>query len=421
MVTIARMAAAPAANNNQPLSINTSTPLTLEAAILIAWTDNPNLKAAAANVEAAVGRAWQLGRWSNPELGLAIEEWPVSTGGAFSDAKQTIGISQQLPWPGKKRHDRALGQAGLRRSQSELALLKTEVTRDVKAAFYRVLAAQASIEAGEELLRIAQSSADAARKRVESGATPYQEELRAEIQLAQARNEVADLRLEAAAARHSLFTLLGRPDLSGIAVAGSLSNANEESWLELDPEQWQERHPSFIAAAARLHQAEAAARRARLEAYPDITAGVDGGRLGETDASIVEFALSIPLPVLDSSKGRKAEAAADVVSARAEIEAVGQALHREWNKAMHRYRTAGEQVASYRDQVLPKSREALRLVQTGFEEGKFGFIDLIDIQRTFAESQLAYQQKLLNLNVARAELEALTQPCPVAAPARTKD
>ena len=57
--------------------------------------------------------------------------------------------------------------------------------------------------------------------------------------------------------------------------------------------------------------------------------------------------------------------------------------------------------------ILPKANEALRLVQTGFEQGKFGFIDLLDTQRTTAEVRLTYQQKLLELNVAQAELEAL--------------
>ena len=70
-------------------------------------------------------------------------------------------------------------------------------------------------------------------------------------------------------------------------------------------------------------------------------------------------------------------------------------------------RTAAEQVANYRERILPKANEALRLVQRGFEEGKFGFIDLLDTQRTAAEVRLAYQQKLLELNVAQADIEAL--------------
>ena len=74
-------------------------------------------------------------------------------------------------------------------------------------------------------------------------------------------------------------------------------------------------------------------------------------------------------------------------------------------RASKRYRTAAEQVANYRERILPKATEALRLVQTGFEQGKFNFIDLVDTQRTTAEARLAYQQKLLELNIAQAELE----------------
>jgi len=386
----------------------------LDDAIRIALVENPTLKAAVGGVDAASGQAWQLGRWSNPSLDLAVEEWPVSSGGSFSDSKQIIGVTQQLPWPGKKKYDRALGKANVRSSQSSLALRRTEVTRDVKAAFHRVLASETSVTVGEELLRIAQSSADATRKRVDSGAASYPEQLRAEIQLQKAQSDVADLHLEVTAARQSLFGLLGRPDLADSRLTGSLSKSIELQLIETPMEQWQDRHPSHAAAEAALRRATLALRRARLEPYPDITAGVAGGRLGETDESIVEFGFSIPLPILDSSKGHKAEAAAQLSVAEAELQAVRQALQREWIRCTHRYQTAADQVAAYQTQILPKASEALRLVQTGFEEGKFGFMDLLDVQRTFAESQLAYQTKLLELNIAQAELEALAHPCPVA-------
>jgi cobalt-zinc-cadmium efflux system outer membrane protein len=85
-------------------------------------------------------------------------------------------------------------------------------------------------------------------------------------------------------------------------------------------------------------------------------------------------------------------------------------LQREWANARKRYQTAAEQVANYRERILPKAGEALRLVQTGFEQGKFNFIDLVDTQRMTAEARLAYQGKLLELNIAQAELEALLHP-----------
>jgi cobalt-zinc-cadmium efflux system outer membrane protein len=135
--------------------------------------------------------------------------------------------------------------------------------------------------------------------------------------------------------------------------------------------------------------------------------GVSGGRIGETGQSIIQLGFSMPLPIIDRSKGKKQEAQANARIAEADQMAVEQRLLRDWGTASKQFRTAVEQVTRYRERILPKANEALRLVQTGFEQGKFGFIDLLDTQRTTAEVRLAYQQKLLELNVARAELEAL--------------
>jgi cobalt-zinc-cadmium efflux system outer membrane protein len=122
--------------------------------------------------------------------------------------------------------------------------------------------------------------------------------------------------------------------------------------------------------------------------------------------------LTVPVPVIDRSKGRKQEAIANVSVAESELAAVEQRLLRDWGMASQRLRTAMEQVATYRDRILPKANEALHLVQRGFEEGKFGFIDLLDTQRTAAEARLAYQTKLLELNIAQADIEALLAHVP---------
>src|SRR5690242_6466656 len=60
--------------------------LSLQEAVRIALQSNPELRGLGARVQAAAGRAYQAGRWTNPELGLNAEEWPVSNGHGFSDA-----------------------------------------------------------------------------------------------------------------------------------------------------------------------------------------------------------------------------------------------------------------------------------------------------------------------------------------------
>ncbi|MCX6887032.1 MAG: TolC family protein [Verrucomicrobia bacterium] len=382
--------------------------LTLESAIQLALEGNPELRGAAARVDAAAGRAHQSKLWSNPELTLSAEDWVVKRGDGFSDSKQMAGLGQTIPFPGKKRLDRQIGVSGVRLSEAALSLRRVELIRDVKVAFCQVLAAERLLGVAGELVKVSESSAATARKRVAAGAAADQEQLRAEIPLEQARTELSSFEREAAAARQTLALLLGRPDLSEVPVSGALLETADLALLARDPAEWLPTHPALVEVETGRSRAELELRRAQLEPYPDVRVDVAGGRIGESGESIVQLGLSVPLPIIDRAKGKKQEARANVRIAEAERAAVEQRLLRDWGTVSRRYRTAAEQVASYRERILPKATEALRLVRTGFEQGKFGFIDLLDTQRTTAEVRLAYQHRLLELNIARAELEALT-------------
>jgi outer membrane protein, heavy metal efflux system len=381
--------------------------LTLSRAIRLALANNPELRASTARVDAAAGRAYQAKLWANPELELSAEDWPVAGGGGFADAKQTVGVSQTVPFPGKKKLDRQLGVSGVRLTESELWRRRVELVREVKTAFYRVLVADGLVAVEGELVAVAESSALAARQRVAAGAAADQEQLRAEIPLEQAKTELAGFQRELVTARQTLAMLLGRPELSGTPLSGTLQETVNPALLDQPPENWLDRHPMAVIARTSRDRAELELRRARLEPYPDMKVGVAGGRIGETDQSILQLGFSFPLPIIDRAKGKKQEAQANVSVADAELTSVEQRLWWDWGTASQRLRTAAEQVSNYRERILPKANDALRLVRTGFEQGKFGFIDLLDTQRTTAEVRLAYQQKLLELNVARADLEAL--------------
>jgi len=380
----------------------------LEGAVRLALENNPELCASRGRIDAATGRADQAKLWTNPELELSTEDGPVDSGRVISGAKQTIGVAQTIPFPGKKKLDGQIGVSNIRFSEAELSLRRVELVRDVKSGFYQVLAAERLVAVASELVKVAESSAATARKRVAAGAAADQEQLRAEIPLEQARTELSGSQRELTTARQNLALLLGRPDLADAPVAGELAETADLTLLERGLETWLTNHPSVLAARTSRNRAELEIRRARLEPYPDVRLGVAGGREAVPDReSVVEFRLSLPLPIIDRARGKKQEAQANARIAEADLEAVEQRLLREWGVASTRLRTAVEQATNYRERILPKANEALWLVQTGFEQGNFVFIDLLDTQRTTAEARLAYQRKLLELNIAQAELESL--------------
>lgn len=376
--------------------------LTLPEAIRLALEKNPVLRATSGKTEAAAGQVEQAGRWSNPELQLSVEDWPLR-GAGWSSSKRLAGVSQTLPFPGKKKLEREMGAAGVKLSQAELALRRVETVRDVKAAFYQVLAAEGLVKVGGDLVKTAENLAAAVDKRVDAGAAPEPEKLRMAIPLEKARMDLADFQRNLVVARKTLATLLGCADLGGLTVTGTLAVSGDLACLEKLPEG----HPSRVAAQVNVTRAELALRRARLEVYPDVTVGMGAGREAITNNSIGEIRFGVPLPLFDTSSGKRREARANLAVAEAESASVSLRLSREWSLAAGRVRLASEQARVCRERILPLANEAFHRVQTGYDEGKFPLMDVLETRRTAAEARLAYQQKLLELNIAQAELEAL--------------
>ena len=97
---------------NTPLKRAVTNRLTLDDAIRLALQDNPALRSAIGKVEAAGGRAAPAGLGTNPALKLSAADWPMSDGRGFSEAKQTVGVTPTLPFPGKKSLAAKIGGEG---------------------------------------------------------------------------------------------------------------------------------------------------------------------------------------------------------------------------------------------------------------------------------------------------------------------
>jgi cobalt-zinc-cadmium efflux system outer membrane protein len=380
--------------------------LDLPAALTEAAANNPELRAARARVEAATGRTIQSRLWPNPSLEFSAEDVPVNRGG-FSQSKNLAGVAQTVPFPGKKSLDAQIGAKETTAAEWDYLGRELELARDVKVAFCRALAAQKKLEVSAALADTARSTAAAVRKRVELGAAPEQEQLRAEIEQERAVVELTAVQREQVEAQKSLAPLLGRrPENVGV-LAGELNEQAQRPGLDQARDQMLARHPSIHALLANRERAELELRRAKLDPLPDTTFGIAAGRDTGADATLMEFRVSLPLPLFDRSQGRQREARAQADIARNDLSATELRLTRNLAVLDERLRAAGRQVESYRTRILPKAEGALRLVRTGYEAGKFGLLDILDTQRTATEVRFAYYDKLLELNIAQAEMEAL--------------
>lgn len=383
--------------------------LDLHEAIRIAKAYNPHLRAARANIEASEGERIDAGLWDNPEFEVQSEEIPLDSVG-FSAAKNTVGLAQTFPFPGKKSLDRKAADLGIQQRRNEYEAKELEVIRDVTTAFYRVLASQRSMEILEELSSLSQSLATSAEKRLKAGEAPAQELLRAQIEWQRATTALERSSGELDEARQRLAAIIGRRDLKHAALSEDQSAERDDALFGHQHHDALQHHPLMRQAQLAVREAEAIHDRAKKEPLPDVTVGAAfGSRESESEGrdNLAELSISFPLPLIDRGQGQKRTSKGKLEAALAQLEATEQELIEQLGSATTRFLTAAKRVGAYRDGMLPNVDKALSLMQRGFQEGKFSFIDVLDTQRTAAETRLDYQEALFELNAAEATLDSL--------------
>jgi cobalt-zinc-cadmium efflux system outer membrane protein len=59
--------------------------------------------------------------------------------------------------------------------------------------------------------------------------------------------------------------------------------------------------------------------------------------------------------------------------------------------------------------IIPAAEEAFSLAREGYDKGRFPYLEVLDAQRTLFEARAQYQNALLRMHTARAEVTALAQ------------
>ena len=167
---------------------------------------------------------------------------------------------------------------------------------------------------------------------------------------------------------------------------------------------------SLAVAAARADQktAEAQVRLARSQRIPDVTASVGLRRLPINNDVAAVFGVSVPLPLFNNGSAAVAQASAE----RDRAEALRRAAELDNSQAIEQ---ADAELANAADAArtaagpsLAAAQEAARIARIGYREGKFGQLDLLEAERTLAETRAAAVDALAAFHVAQAQLDRLT-------------
>ena len=361
--------------------------LTLEQALELATARSPTVSAARKNAEAAEGAVRQAGTLRNPVLNATLEDFRQET----RTTTATVDVPLEL---GGKRAARVTAAERARDvAQAEVAHAQAQVRGTVIGAYFQALVAQERARIAGSSVELARRGADVAAKRVAAGKVSPVEETRAGVDLANAQLESVEADSELQAARQGLATAMGdvEPRFAEVAVgaAGVPGRpALPQLLARLDAA------PALQAGRMEVERRRALLEVERTRARPDLTLSVGAKRDNELGRTQAVVGVSVPLPFVDRNEGAIYEASRLAERASDEAEATRLRLASEVQQASGRLAAARTTASTLQGTVLPAALHAYQTALTGFEAGKFSFIEVLDAQRSLLAARSRYLNSL---------------------------
>ncbi len=375
-------------------------PLTLEQALDLATSRSFVVSAAQREVEAQDGAIRQAGAWRNPELAASVED----TRSATRTTTATLNLPLEL---GAKRVARVTAAERARDlAQVELSNARAQVRSDAVVAWFAVLTAQERVKLAAESAALAASGAEAVAKRVAAGKVSPVDATRAQVDQANAQLELAEAQAGLATARQALAALWGDAQPRFARVDGDLHAVPERARL---PELMGrlEEAPALWAGRTEVERRKALVDVERSKAMPDLTLSVGARRDNELGRTQAVVGLSLPLPLFDRNQGAVHEALKRADRAEDELQAARLRVRAELQAAAAQLAVARSSLQALQSTVLPAAQLAYDSARQGFEAGKFGFLDVIDAQRSLLQARARYLGTLAHAHQAATAIDRL--------------
>ena len=389
----------------------------LQAIIREAQQNNPEIRAARSEKEAAEQRIAPAGALDDPMLEAGVISVPVDSF-RFDREDMTmkmIGMSQRFPYPGKRglRQDVAAKDAQSAGYGFQETL--NRVAREAKVAYFDLALVIESARLVEKNKLILGQFLKIADGRYSVGQGSQADVLKAQTQLSKMTDELIKLARERPMFEAELVRALGRSSDAAAPVPETLQLREAPlSFDELRERGLRER-PQLLALQSVIARAEKSLELMRKDSYPDFDVRFSYGQRdrmpdGTRRSDMVNLTVAINLPVWRETKvgPRIAEAQAMRDQAlnmyQAQRNEVGMKLRQQVASARQNLLSA----RLYRNDILPQARLTVEAALAAYRVNRVDFFTLLDNQMTVYTSEIAYVNAVANYNKALAEIDLLT-------------
>jgi len=288
-----------------------------------------------------------------------------------------------------------------------------QLTFQTEQAFINVLLANSTLDLARENLKNFENVVDVNRERMRAGDLAESEFYKISLQKLQFEQDLSAAEVAVVQAKAALRQNVGYESLTDdFEVIGDLNYRKYPVTLDDLKRDALAARPDWLAAQsgvslARHTQDLAFANRAR-----DINGGIEYDRAGSLNA--IGFTVSVDLPFHDRNQGNIAHAKVAIAQATEQQEFLRSTVLTDVVNAYATFQTSEKVVALYQSGYLDQAKQSLDITTYVYQQGSGTLLDLLDAERTYRSTQLAYRQALaaymtsvqqINLAVGRQVLQ----------------
>ncbi len=383
---------------------------TLDDYLLIAAEENPKVKAAYSEFEAALQEAPQVKSLPDPTLTVSAFGQMVETRLGPQEAR--FSLMQMFPWFGTLEARENV--ANLMAEAKFQAFLDTrnEILLQVSSKYYELYELEQQLQFQQENLEILQNYKDLALSRVSAGSGALSDVLQADLLRNESVTGLEVIRLKQDALQAQFNALLDREKSEVVVVPDEIEilpeNAIFDTLVESNP---QLEELENMAASARAQE-----ELAKKQGMPNIGIGLDYVIVGERMDMAVEDngrdaimpMLSVSLPIFRGKyKAARKQAAFMAESYEQRKEGLKNQLSAELETALFEVREARAMLALYERQV-ESSQQVLNLLLSSYRNAASNFEEVLRVRQELLKYQLAVAGAEAGYLTALAKIDYLS-------------
>jgi cobalt-zinc-cadmium efflux system outer membrane protein len=384
--------------------------ITLQDAIDLAMKFSPELKASEAQVMAARGSERQAGYWNNPELEIEAEN--ISGTGPYTDsnlAEYTYSLTKSIDISGKRSARKKVASSARKAANDEVIISQLSIIRNVHIAYAEVLSEAEALKLAKEQEKLAKQVLRTVTKRVSAARESEIQKIKATVAYENSLIASNQKQQQLQSAKQKLAILIGKKEL-GVSLDHS-HFFDLEAPKPIDSYKKMLSHSPISRKSQHLSDEKEYAydfEKAHRVSDPKVKIGIREFR--ENNEQALVAGLSIPFPIFNWNQGNVSRAKAELdqaqnnqLNTKLSLE---QNLIEEWQNWQISYATAEK----LKNTILPTAEKAFKVARSGYQKGKFPYLEVLDTQRTLFESREKYHVALKQYHIARANIELIVTP-----------